>query len=156
MDAVAIVRPDDWNFALFVHVLGAMVMVGALVLALGYLVGAWRGQSPDSLRVGFRALLYGAVPAFVIMRGAGQWIYSNEALDELPSDPSWLGLGFSIADGGALLLLIATIVAGIGSRRVATADAPGGMGSVRVAAVLTGVLLAAYVVAIWAMTAKPA
>ncbi len=155
MDAVAIVRPDDWNFALFVHVLGAMVMVGALVLALGYLVGAWRGQSPDSLRVGFRALLYGAIPAFVIMRGAGQWIYSKEALDELPSDPSWLGLGFSIADGGALLLLIATIVAGIGSRRVATAGA-GGTGSVRVAAVLTGVLLAAYVVAIWAMTAKPA
>ena len=46
MDAFAIVRPDDWNFALFLHVLGAMVMVGALVLALGYLAAAWRGDSP--------------------------------------------------------------------------------------------------------------
>ena len=59
----AAIRPDDWNLALFLHVLGAMVMVGALVLALGYLVGAWRGQSADSLRLGYRVLLLGAIPA---------------------------------------------------------------------------------------------
>ena len=93
------------------------------------------------------------------MRGAAQWIFSKEGLDDLPTDPSWIGLGFSIADGGLLLLAIATIVAGVGSRRARAATAGGaataGATSVRVAAVLTGVLLVAYVVAIWAMTAKP-
>ncbi len=95
------------------------------------------------------------------MRLAGQWIYSKEGLDDLPSDPSWIGLGFSIGDGGLLLLVIATVVAGVGARRARTAPAGGdapaeGTTGIRVAAVLTGVLLVAYVVAIWAMTTKPA
>ena len=137
-----------------------MVLVGALVLALGYLAGAWRGQSADSLRVGFRVLLYGAFPGYIVMRGAAQWIYSKEGLDDLPTDPYWIGIGFAIADVGLLFLLIATIVAGVGSRRARTATAgeggtTTGTTSVRVAAVLTGVLLVAYVVAIWAMTTKP-
>ena len=34
MDALAFVRPHDWDFPLFLHVLGSMVLVGALVLAL--------------------------------------------------------------------------------------------------------------------------
>ena len=112
MDALAFVRPDDWNFPLFLHVLGAMVMVGALVLALGYLAAAWRGDSPGSLRLGFRVLLYGAVPSFLVMRLAGQWIYSKEGLDDLPTDPSWINIGFSIGDIGLLFLVIATVVAG--------------------------------------------
>ncbi len=157
MDALAFVRPDDWNFPLFLHVLGAMVMVGALVLALGYLAAAWRGDSPGSLRLGFRVLLYGAVPSFLVMRLAGQWIYSKEGLDDLPTDPSWINIGFSIGDIGLLFLVIATVVAGVGARR-ATAGEGGantGVGSVRVAAVCTGLLLLAYLVAIWAMTTKP-
>lgn len=160
MGALAFVRPHDWDLPLFLHVLGAMVMVGALVLALGYLVGAWRGGSAESLRVGFRVLLYGAFPAYIVMRVAAQWIYSKEGLDDIPTDPSWLGIGFSIADGGLLFLLIATIVAGVGARRARTATAAQGgpatgATSVRVAAVLIGLLIVAYVVAIWAMTTKP-
>jgi uncharacterized membrane protein len=159
MDALATIRPDDWNFALFLHVLGAMVMVGALVLALGYLVVAWRARSADSVRLGFRALLYGAFPGFIVMRVTAQWIYSKEGLDDLPTDPSWVGIGFSIADGGLLVLLIATIVAGVGSRRARAANGGGtaaaGTTGVRVSAVLVGVLVVAYVVALWAMTAKP-
>ena len=160
MGALAFVRPHDWDFPLFLHVLGAMVLVGALALALGYLVGAWRGGSAESLRVGFRVLLYGAFPAYIVMRVAAQWILSKEGLDDLPTDPSWIGIGFSIADGGLLFLLIATIVAGVGARRARTATAAEGgtataTTSVRVATVCTGLLIVAYVVAIWAMTAKP-
>ena len=29
MSLLAAIRPDDWNIPLFVHVLGAMVLVGA-------------------------------------------------------------------------------------------------------------------------------
>lgn len=154
----AIVRPDDWNLALFVHILGAMVVVGALALALVYLSAAWRGESAESLRAGFKALLYGAIPGYIVMRGSAQWVYSKEHLGDAPSDPSWIGIGFGVADGGLLLLLIATIVTGVASRRaVAAGDgsvAAPSMG-VRVAAVLCGVMVLAYVVAIWAMTTKP-
>ncbi len=30
-DLALAIRPDDWNFALFVHVAGAMVLVGGLL-----------------------------------------------------------------------------------------------------------------------------
>ena len=33
-------RPDSWNFPLFVHVLGAMILVGGLVTAAGSLAFA--------------------------------------------------------------------------------------------------------------------
>ena len=157
MDALAGILPDDWNFALFLHVLGAMVMVGALVLALCYLGAAWRGDSAGSLRLGFRVLLYGAVPSFLVMRLAGQWIYSKEGLDDLPTDPAWIDIGFTVGDIGLLFLIVATVVAGVGARRAAATEgaATAGVGSVRIAAVCTGLLLAAYIVAIWAMTTKP-
>jgi hypothetical protein len=54
-------------------------------------------------------------------------------------------------------LLIATITAGVTARRRAAAaeeSAPATTG-VLVAATLCGVMVLAYVVAIWAMTAKP-
>ena len=111
MNSLAVVRPDDWNMGLFVHVLGAMIVVGGLVLALVWFTAAWRGDSPDSLRAGFRALLYGAIPGYIVMRGGAEWIYSKEHLGDAPSDPSWIGIGFGVADGGLLLLLIATSVA---------------------------------------------
>ena len=31
MDVLASIRPDSWNFPLFLHVLGAMVLVGGLL-----------------------------------------------------------------------------------------------------------------------------
>lgn len=155
----AIVRPDDWNVALFVHILGAMVVVGGLVLALVYLAAAWRGESAESLRAGFKALLYAAIPGYIVMRGGAEWIYSKEHLGDAPSDPSWIGIGFGVADGGLLLLLIATITAGVAARRVTAAGdgtAATPATGVKVAAVLCAVMILAYVVAIWAMTAKPA
>ena len=160
MDALATIRPDDWNVALFVHVLGAMIATGGLALSLAYLAGAWRSRSADSLRAGFRALLYGAIPGYIVMRGAAQWIYSKEHLDDLPTDPDWIGIGFIVTDAGLLFLLIATITSGVASRRALAGGggeaAQAGNASVRTTTVLVSLLLIAYVVAIWAMTAKPA
>ena len=62
-------------------------------------------------------LLAVALPGYVIMRGGAQWIYSKEHLDDAPSDPTWIGIGFITSDVGALLLLIALILGGIGLRR---------------------------------------
>ena len=67
---LAAVRPDDWNLALFAHILGAMVVTGAVVLGLIYFAAAWRGDNPAAFRAGFRTLLYAGIPGYIVMRGA--------------------------------------------------------------------------------------
>lgn len=158
MSAVAAIRPDEWNLPLFIHVLGALVTVGALILAATYLVPAWRGGSVASLRNGYRTLLWAAVPAFIVMRVSAQWLFDEEGWGDVPEEPGWIGIGYMTSDMGALLLVIATVVAGVGVRRAVLPAEAGGTGEARggrVAAILVGVLLALYVLAIWAMTTKP-
>ena len=60
-----------------------------------------------------------ALPGYIVMRIGAQWIYSKEGWDDLPDDaiPAWIGIGYIVADLGALLVLIALIVGGIGVRR---------------------------------------
>ncbi len=148
---IAVIRPDDWNFPLLVHVAGAMLLVGSLVTVAALFVLAWRGNSPGLIRLGFRTLLIAALPSYVLMRVGAEWISSKE---NIPDEADWIGIGYITADGGLLFLLISTILAGVASRRAGRE--PGGGGRLgRVVTVLTLVVLAAYVVAVWAMTAKP-
>ena len=65
---------------------------------------------------------------------------------------SWLGIGYLIADAGGLVLVITLIIGGIGVRRL---QAGKGDGLLKATLVLSVVLLAAYVVAVWAMAGKP-
>jgi hypothetical protein len=133
-------------------------MVGALILAVTYLVPAWRTGAVDSLRLGYKTLLVAALPSFLVMRIGAEWIYAEEGLNDLPEDPDWIGLGYIISDLGLLMLVVATVVAGVGVRRATTASEGTTTGEVRggrVAAILVSVLLVLYVVAIWAMTTKP-
>src|SRR5262245_50354096 len=148
MSALATVRPGSWNFPLFLHVLGAMALVGGLVLAATYLFAAWRGDSADSLRYGLRALTLAAFPGYIVMRASAEWIADKEGLTDLPETPSWLGIGYTVADGGFILLVIGSLAAWLTLRRNAAAG-------VKVAAVIVGLLIVADVVAIWAMTTKP-
>ena len=149
---MAAIRPDSWNIALLTHVAGAMVMVGAIVLAVVALVGAWRSRSVDLARLGYRALLWVALPAWLVMRVGAQWIYSKEGLDK--ASLSWSDIGFITSEGGLFFMIVATVAAGLALRRTKRGDALGA-GS-RVAAVLVALLVVVYVVAIWAMTTKPA
>lgn len=145
----AIVRPDSWNLPLFVHVAGAMLLVATLVVVLAVSAGAVRGGDGAAAlsRLSFRTLLIGVLPSYIVMRGAAEWIADEEAV----GDPAWVGIGYATADGGLLLTLIAIVLAWRAARR--GADGPGGMG--RAVTVLAAVLLLAFAVAIWAMTAKP-
>jgi ABC-type maltose transport system permease subunit len=150
---LAAVRPDSWNFPLFVHVLGAMILVGGLLAGASTLLFA-RGDT-RFLRLGYWTLLAVALPGYVIMRIGAQWIYSKEGWDDLPAgvdDPTWIGIGFIVADAGALLVLIALILGGIGVRRLRNG---GGAGLLKAAMVIAWVVLAAAVVAVWAMAGKP-
>lgn len=153
---LAFVRPDSWNVPLFLHVLGAMVLVGALATAALMLILGWRRGAPSWTRLAFRTLLLGALPAYVLMRVGAQWTYSREHIDAGGDDPAWVGIGFITSDAGALLLLVSLILTGLAARKLRR-DAEAGTSTLgRVAAAIVVVLIAAYVVAIWAMTTKPA
>jgi hypothetical protein len=147
-----VIRPDSWNFPLLVHVAGAMTLVGGVLAAASVLVVA--GGDGRLLRLGYRALLAVALPGYIVMRAGAEWIADKEGYTAkgAPS-PDWLGIGFAVADGGALLLLIALVVGGIGASRVRKGK--GGEGLLKATMVISLVLLAAYVVAVWAMSGKP-
>lgn len=150
MSVLAAIRPDSWNFPLFLHVFGAMILVGGTLTAASALAFA-RGDA-RMLRFGYWSLLTVALPGYVLMRIGGQWIYSKAGLDNAPIDLTWVTIGFIVADAGALLLLIALIVGGIGMYRLRAGK---GTGLLKATMVISLILLAAYVVAVWAMSAKP-
>ena len=106
------------------------------------------------LRLGYFSLLAITLPGWIIMRIGAQWIFSKEGWDDLPDRliPSWIGIGFMVADFGGLLLLASLIVGGIGIRRMRQGK---GAGLLKATLVLAVVLLAACIVAVWAMAGKP-
>jgi hypothetical protein len=150
--ALAASRPTEWNLPLFVHVLGAMILVGGLLAATSILAFA-RGNE-RFLRLGYWTLVAVALPGYIVMRVGAQWIFSKEGWDDLPDAaiPTWIGIGFAIADIGALLFLITLIVGGVGVRRLRSGK---GGGLLKATLVLALVLLAAALVAVWAMAGKP-
>jgi hypothetical protein len=152
MSVLATVRPDDWNFPLFVHVLGAMILVGGLVTGVSAL--AFAKDDAKLLRLGFWSLMLISFPGWIIMRLGAQWIYSREGWDDVPNSliPSWLDIGSVIADAGGLVLVVTLIIGGIGVRRL---EAGKSSALLKATLVLSVVLLAAYVIAVWAMAGKP-
>ena len=104
-------RPHGWDFPLFLHVFGAMVLFGSTLAATATLsIAGWRLPGVRALsRSTFWALLGAAVPAWILMRVGAEWTYSKEK-DSFFSggDPTWIGIGFAVADIGLLVLLVAT------------------------------------------------
>jgi hypothetical protein len=154
VSVLAAIRPDEVNFPLLLHVLGAMLLVGTLFTVAIAIVGGWRrNDAADATaltRFGLLTLLIGVVPSYILMRIGAQWTESEE---NLPDDfeAAWLDIGYIVADIGALLLLICIVLAAFGLRRLRS----GGTGLARAVGVISVLLLAAYIVAVWAMTAKP-
>ncbi len=153
MSVLAAIRSGDLNFPLFVHVLGAMILVGGLVTgatALGFARGNVR-----FLRLGYWSLLAVSLPGWIVMRIGAQWIYTEEGWGDLPEgvdDPGWLATGAIIGDAGGLILLVSLVLGGVGVYRL---RAGRGSGLLKTTLVLSLVALVGYVVAVWAMTGKP-
>ena len=142
---LAFARP---HFPLLLHVLGAMTLVGAVAAGVVAELVATRAEEPAYLRrLAFRIFLLGALPAYIVMRVGGEWLHSKE-FSGSSADPTWIGIGRGVADGGGLVLLISLILAGVASRRSST-------GLSKAAGVLAAITLVAWLVAIWAMGAKP-
>jgi hypothetical protein len=144
---LAVFRTHDVDFAVFVHVLGAMVLVGALVASAAAGILGWRGGAPRLQRLSYLILLAVALPGWIVMRVGAEWAYSKEQWDKIPGTPTWLNIGFMTADGGGFFLLVSLIIGGVALRR-------GGSRLLQANAVISVVLVAAYVVTIWAMGGK--
>jgi hypothetical protein len=122
---------------LFLHVLGAMLLFGAVLAAF---VAAAAGHR----RAAFQSLLV-ALPAWILTLGAGTWL--NSDADGVWDGKLWLKLGMNIAGPGVLVLL-AAIGAGYWAVRSGNARA------IRICAGLSGVYLLLLAVAWLAMSGK--
>jgi hypothetical protein len=141
---LAIVRPDSFDFPLFLHVLGAMTVTGATAAAF---IGAISERRWPWLRlVVARALLLATFPAWILMRLGGAWEDSRSPIGD---GKGWLGTGYLVADAGFVLLIVAIILAAVSVRR------PQRTWPIRAVAVITGVYFLALLVAMFAMTGKP-
>ena len=154
MIELAAIRADSAELPFFLHVLGAFTLIGALVMAASFLFAARRDGSIELTRLGYRSLLIGALPAFLVTRIAAQWLASEEGLDD--SEAAWITIGYLSTDVGLLFLLTATIATGLAVRRAGKADAGTGSGSgAGIAAWLVTALIVVYAVVIWVMATKP-
>ena len=130
---------------------GAMILVGGLLTGVSTLAFA-RGDA-RFLRLGYWSLLAISLPGWILMRAGGEWIASREGWTKKDVlSPTWLDIGFLLADLGGLILLVSLIVGGVGVYRLRQGK---GAGLLKATLVLSLILLAAYVVAIWAMAGKP-
>ena len=136
-------RPD---LQLFVHVLGAMGLCGALATVA---LLSWRGRrsAPRALlaSTALWTLLLMATPCWLALFVFGAWTSSRE---HVPSDAGWLRIGTGIANAGVAVLLLATAAAYAWSRAPRRRSLATATGS------LAGLYLAALAVAWFVMTAK--
>jgi hypothetical protein len=121
---------------LFVHVLGAMFLFGAVLAAF---VASIAGQR----RAAFQSLLV-AIVSWIVMRAGAEWVYSKGY--SAVKSQTWLKLGMGIADGGLIVLLLALGAAYWATRR------PGPLS--RIATGLCAVYLVLLAIAWLAMSGK--
>ena len=154
MTTLLAIRPDEVNFPLFLHVLGAMLLVGTLLAVASAIFLGWRRADPLEAgaltRFALWTLIAGVFPSYVLMRIGAQWTESEEGLGD--AKLAWIDIGYITADLGAVLTLISIVLSIIGLRRL---RAGRGLGLGRAVGIISVLLLVAYVVAVWAMTTKP-
>jgi hypothetical protein len=136
------------NFRVFLHVLGAMVLVGgtAAVAVLGIATRTREKHAALLSRLAFRTLLFVVVPAFIVMRVGAQLVVDKEYPG---STPGWVDVGFVVTEPGLIILIALGVVAFLSARK-------GGTGRLATTvAVLASIYVLALGIAIWAMTARP-
>jgi hypothetical protein len=141
---LAIIRPDSWNFPLFLHVLGAATVTGATAAA--FIGAVFSRRWPWLRRVVARTLLLAVFPAWLLMRLGGAWEDSRSPIGD---GSTWLGIGYIVGDAGLVLLIVAIILGAVSVRRAER------MWPIQAVAVITGVYFVALIVAMFAMTGKP-
>jgi uncharacterized cupredoxin-like copper-binding protein len=153
-DVLSAIRPAGQDFPVLLHIVGATVVFGALLASVGSIALA-RGRT-RLLRIGYFSLLFVALPGWVLMRLSGEWVYRKQGWDDVPDqlkDPTWLRIGFGVADWGGLLFLVALVVGGVAILRMRKGRS--GARLLKVTMSIALVVAIGYVGAVWAMTGKP-
>jgi hypothetical protein len=132
---------------LFLHVLGAMTTIGAIltVVVLSYV--SWSRPDAAFLRRATLTTLLTAIPFYILLRVFAEVMYSKEKDGFGGNDPTWVGIGYMTSDAGFLLLLI-TIGLAFWWKRSEKPVAG------RIVAVLSTLLLLLLTVAMLAMSGK--
>jgi hypothetical protein len=145
---LAVLQPDSGNLPLFLHVLGAAVLFGATAtVAIAGLAGLrLKDHAPLLSRLAFRTWLLAVVPSWILMRVTAEWILGKEFPDKAPG---WVDVGFTVSEGGGLLLLVLGAIAWRSARREGTGRAA------TVVPWLASIVVLALGVAVFAMSAKP-
>jgi len=136
------------TFRVFLHVLGAMVLVGgtAAVAILGIATRTRQDHAALLSRLAFRTFLFVVVPAFIVMRVGAQLVVDKEYPG---STPGWVDVGFVVTEPGLIILIAIGVIAFLSARK-------GGTGRLATAVtVLASIYVLALFVAMWAMTTKP-
>ena len=141
---LALVRPDSWNLPLFLHVLGATILTGAV--AATAIAASRSGGSLVLRQVAFRTVVFLVLPAWILMNVAGEWTNSRE---DIPGDPGWLGTGRGVGDAGLIVIVLSVIFGWLSVRK------PDRRWPARTVAALAVLYLAALLVAMFAMSGKP-
>jgi uncharacterized integral membrane protein len=155
MTAPAAIRPDQWDLPLFLHVLGALTLIGTLALTSAFLFAAWRDGSPANLRLALRSLTLGVIPAWLILRVSAEWIADKEGINDLDKPPAWIDIGYIASDLSFLLIVITSLLGWFTLRRARAGGTAEPSQAARTASVLIARLLILSLVALWAMTTKP-
>jgi hypothetical protein len=149
--------PSSWNIPLLIHVTGAMILVGGVLAAATALITAHGDEK--RLRLGYFSLLFVALPGMMLTKLGATAInskYSGHSFfrSAFPSqdDPTWIMIGGTALDLGAGALVAALILGWFGLKRL---DTKRGQQMMKLVMLISIGLLAAYILAIWAMGARP-
>ncbi len=141
------------DIRVYIHIAGAMALVALLILSIFAARNALeRGDQPSTSFLA-RTMLLGVFPAYVVMRVGAQLLVSEEHLDKAKA--TWLDIGFIVSDAGGFLIVVMLILTGLAARKAKSGASVAGSGGLRATAVLVPLLVAAYLLAIFAMTTKP-
>jgi len=77
---LALLRPDSFNFPLFLHVLGAMTVTGATAAA--FVCAVSEPRWPWLRMVLARTLIFATFPAWILMRLGGAWEDSRSPIGD--------------------------------------------------------------------------
>src|SRR5262249_49132231 len=122
---LAAIRPDGaWEASLFLHIAGAMLLVGGLFVVSAALIYAWRTQDDGGeakiRRFAYLTLFFVVLPAFFAMRIGAERVLSASPFTH---DQNWVGIGRVISDAGFIVLIISLVLAGSASGGCAPAAA---------------------------------
>jgi hypothetical protein len=153
---LAAIRPTDWNWLLFGHLLAAFALVaGVIVVILTSAAATWSGRpehTPLLRSIGFRTNLVVVIPAFVAIHILGG-ILADREFPGNTNEPGWLGASFAITTIATLVAVVLALLQYWALRR-SRAGSLGGWQALT-ATCVPPVMLAALVVVIALMAGKP-